>query len=229
MGWCTNALTPPGRCSGNTHVQVIRAGSPHLHSRRELEFMGCCKKLFWWYKTKQLCITHEETENTSGNQCHLSGSDGPMKNERGKRLLSPPPPRACSTHIFSISNRAGNFVRIEDWKRRGGVKGEQKQGLLRLKERERVERVCPAGSKHREREGVRRQSTELHVLRQGGVKSVSVKDTLLFWIENKNYSCESIVSCVKWRGGLLRLVLGRPSWDIYRDKERKAELLFTKD
>lgn len=53
------------------------------------------------------------------------------------------------------------------------MKGEQKQGLLRLKERERVERVCPAGSKHSEREGVRRQSTELHVLRQGGVKSAS--------------------------------------------------------
>lgn len=57
------------------------------------------------------------------------------------------------------------------------MKGEQKQGLLRLKEREGVERVCPAGSKQREREsereGVRRQSIELHVLRQNGVKSAS--------------------------------------------------------
>lgn len=53
------------------------------------------------------------------------------------------------------------------------MKGEQKQGLLRLKEREGVECVCPAGSKHRGVGGVRRQSTELHVLRQGGVESAS--------------------------------------------------------
>lgn len=161
MGWCTNALTLPGRCSGNTHVQVIRAGSPHLHSRRELEFMGCCKKLFWWYRTKKnsdALHTKKQRTQVEINAICQEVTDR-WRTKEGKRLLGPPPPvhaqhvyAICLDCKFSICNRAGNFVKTEKGRGGVGVKGEQKQGLLRLKEREGVERVCPAGSKQRERE-----------------------------------------------------------------------------